>query len=351
MKYSLKIFSVFGIPVELHISFLILMLLIYIVAFFNFIPSVNLLTAVLITLVFVTVVLHELSHSYIAKRYGIKIERIVLLPIGGVSEMEEIPKDPAQELRIALAGPVANLMIAMISFVILIIFGTSLSTVLVGALYYFIIVNLLLGLFNLLPAFPMDGGRILRAYLAGKMSFIKATKLAATIGKQFAIIMAVIGVFFNFLLILVAIFVYFGAEGEYRSVLVSTLLEDEKVKNIMTTDVHTLTPDNTVQETLKTMFSEKHMGYPVTEDGKLVGIITFEDISNIPENERNIMIKDIMTNELILSNPNEDLVETIGKMNKNRIGRVPVVENGELVGIVSKTDITNTMQKKELKLD
>jgi Zn-dependent protease/CBS domain-containing protein len=351
MKYSLKIFSVFGIPVELHISFLILMLLIYIVAFFNFIPSVNLLTAVLITLVFVTVVLHELSHSYIAKRYGIKIERIVLLPIGGVSEMEEIPKDPAQELRIALAGPVANLMIAMISFVILIIFGTSLSTVLVGALYYFIIVNLLLGLFNLLPAFPMDGGRILRAYLAGKMSFIKATKLAATIGKQFAIIMAVIGVFFNFLLILVAIFVYFGAEGEYRSVLVSTLLEDEKVKNIMTTDVHTLTPDNTVQETLKTMFSEKHMGYPVTEDGKLVGIITFEDISNIPENGRNIMIKDIMTSELILSNPNEDLVETIGKMNKNRIGRVPVVENGELVGIVSKTDITNTMQKKELKLD
>jgi Zn-dependent protease len=351
MKYSLKIFSVFGIPVELHISFLILMLLIYIVAFFNFIPSVNLLTAVLITLVFVTVVLHELSHSYIAKRYGIKIERIVLLPIGGVSEMEEIPKDPAQELRIALAGPVANLMIAMISFVILIIFGTSLSTVLVGALYYFIIVNLLLGLFNLLPAFPMDGGRILRAYLAGKMSFIKATKLAATIGKQFAIIMAVIGVFFNFLLILVAIFVYFGAEGEYRSVLVSTLLEDEKVKNIMTTDVHTLTPDNTVQETLKTMFSEKHMGYPVTEDGKLVGIITFEDISNIPENGRNIMIKDIMTSELILSDPNEDLVETIGKMNKNRIGRVPVVENGELVGIVSKTDITNTMQKKELKLD
>jgi len=351
MKYSLKIFSVFGIPVELHISFLVLMLLIYIVAFFNLYPSINLLTAVLITLVFVTVVLHELSHSYIAKRYGIKIQRIVLLPIGGVSEMEEIPKDPAQELRIALAGPVANLIIAVISFFILIIFRTSLSTVLLGAIYYFVVVNLLLGLFNLLPAFPMDGGRILRAYLAERMSFIKATKLAANIGKQFAIIMAVVGVFFNFLLILIAIFVYFGAEGEYRSVLVSTLLEDEKVKDIMTKDIHTLNPDNTVQETLQTMFREKHMGYPVIDNEKLVGIITFDDISKIPENQRDAMIKDIMTTKLITSDPEEELVETIGKLNKNRIGRVPVVENGELVGIISKTDITHTMQKKELKLD
>ncbi len=351
MKYSFKIFSVFGIPVELHITFLVLMLLIYLVAFFKIIPSINLLTAVLITLVFATVVIHELCHSYIAKRYGVKIDRIVLLPIGGLSEMEEIPKDPAQELRIALAGPVSNLVIALVSYIVLIIFGSLLSIVLSGALYYFIIINLLLGLFNLLPAFPMDGGRILRAFLAERMSFIKATKLAASIGKQFAIIMAVVGVFFNFLWILIAIFVYVGADAEYKSVIVSTLLGDEMVKDVMTTDVHTLNPDNTVQETLKTMFREKHMGYPVTDNGKLVGIITFDDISKIPENERDMLIKDIMTRKLISSDPNEDLVETIGKLNKNRIGRVPVVKNGELVGIISKTDITNTLQKKELKLD
>jgi Zn-dependent protease len=351
MKYSFKIFSVFGIPVELHITFLVLMLLIYLVAFFKITPSINLLTAVLITLVFATVVIHELCHSYIAKRYGVKIDRIVLLPIGGLSEMEEIPKDPAQELRIAFAGPVSNLVIALVCYIVLIIFGSLLSIVVSGALYYFIIINLLLGLFNLLPAFPMDGGRILRAFLAERMSFIKATKLAASIGKQFAIIMAVVGVFFNFLLILIAIFVYVGADAEYKSVIVSTLLGDEMVKDVMTTDVHTLNPDNTVQETLKTMFSEKHMGYPVTDNGKLVGIITFDDISKIPENERDMLIKDIMTRKLILSDPNEDLVETIGKLNKNRIGRVPVVKNGELVGIISKTDITNTLQKKELKLD
>ncbi|MGB8232413.1 MAG: site-2 protease family protein [Methanobacterium sp.] len=351
MKYSFKIFSIFGIPVELHITFLALMLLIYIVAYFKIIPAINLITAVLITLVFVTVVIHELSHSYLAKRYGIKIERIVLLPIGGLSEMEEIPKDPAQELRIALAGPLSNIIIAFIGYIVLIIFGSYLSIVLSGALYYFIYINLLLGFFNLLPAFPMDGGRILRAFLAERMSFIKATKLAANIGKQFAILMAIVGVFFNLLLILIAIFVYVGADAEYKSVIVSTLLGDEMVKDVMTTDVHTLNPENTIQETLKTMFSEKHMGYPVTDNGKMVGIITFDDISKIPENERDKLIKDIMTVNLITSDPNEDLVETIGKLNKNRIGRIPVVKNGELVGIVSKTDITNTLQKKELKLD
>ena len=351
MKSSFKIFSVFGIPVELHLSFLLLMVLIYIVAFLKIIPAINLITAVLITLIFATVVIHELSHSYLAKRYGLKIERIVLLPIGGISEMEELPKDPSQELRIALVGPLSNLVIAAITFIILIILGPYLSIILTGALYYFTIVNLILGLFNLLPAFPMDGGRILRAFLAERMSFVKATKLAANIGKQFAIIMAVIGVFYNILLILVAIFVYVGAEAEYRSVLVSTLLGDEMVKDVMTTEVHTLNPENTVQETLKTMFSEKHMGYPVTEDGKLVGIITFDDISKIPENKRDMLIKDIMTRELILSYPNEDLVHTIEKLNKNRIGRVPVIKDGELIGIVSKTDITNILQKKELKLD
>ena len=351
MRYSLKIFSIFGIPVELHISFLVLIVLIYLIALLNVLPYVNILTAVLITLIFATVVIHELSHSYVAKHYGIKIERIVLLPIGGVSEMEEIPDDPAEELRIALAGPLSNLIIAAISYFILILSKNYLSIVLAGALYYFIIVNLLLGLFNLLPAFPMDGGRILRAFLAERMSLIRATRISASIGKQFAIIMAIVGFFFNFLLILIAVYVYIGAESEYKSVLISTLLENDKVKDVMTTDVHTLNPDNTIKDALKVIFREKHMGYPVMEGKKLVGIVTFHDISKIPENARETPVSDIMTKKLILSNPDEELIETIQKLNKYRIGRLPVVEDDNLVGIVSKTDLTNTLQKKEEKLD
>ena len=204
MKYSLKIFSIFGIPVELHISFLFLIIFIYLIAILHITPLINIITAVLITLVFATVVIHELSHSYLAKRYGIKINRIVLLPIGGVSEMEELPKDPAQELRISLVGPLSNLVIALVTGIIFVLISKSLSTVLVGAVYYFFLINLLLGLFNLLPAFPMDGGRILRAYLAERMDFMRATRISATIGKQFAIIMAIVGVFFNIFLILIA---------------------------------------------------------------------------------------------------------------------------------------------------
>lgn len=350
MKYSLKIFTLFGIPIELHISFLLLMLFIYLIALLGIFPVINILTAVLITLVFASVVIHELCHSYLAKRYGIKIERIVLLPIGGVSEME-IPKNPAQELRISLAGPVANLIIAALGYVFLMVFHNTLSVMVNGLIYYFIVVNLLLGLFNLLPAFPMDGGRILRAFLAERMSFIKATKLAASIGKQFAILMVIVGVFFNFLLILIAVFVYLGADAEYRSVLISTLLENEKVKDVMSANVHTVNPEDTVQETLKVMFREKHMGYPVLDEGKLVGIITFHDLSSIKENDRTLPIGEIMSKDLVLSDPDEELVETIEKLNRNAIGRVPVVKNGKLVGIVSKTDITNTLQKNELNLE
>ncbi|HEY0196356.1 MAG TPA: site-2 protease family protein, partial [Methanobacterium sp.] len=204
----MKIFSIFGIPVELHFSFLLLMLAIYLVAIFNLIPGVDVVVAILITLLFVTVVLHELTHSYVAQRYGVEIERIVLLPIGGISAMKELPRDPHQELRIAIAGPLTNLVLAAVLYPVFLLFGNSLSPSLNFLLYYFILLNLLLGAFNLLPAYPMDGGRVLRAFLAERMSFIRATELAASIGKQLAIVMAIVGLFFNPFLIFIAIFVY-----------------------------------------------------------------------------------------------------------------------------------------------
>jgi Zn-dependent protease len=165
MKTSFKIFSAFGIPVELHASFLILMVFIYAIAFLG---VISLYIAFLITLLFVTVVIHELSHSYVAKGYGVKIDRIILLPIGGVSAMEEIPKDPNQELKIAAAGPLANIVIAFFCLIALAIIG-KIGTLTFSSFFIsntpsvdlslflanFFGVNLVLGLFNLLPAFPM----------------------------------------------------------------------------------------------------------------------------------------------------------------------------------------------------
>jgi len=268
MRSSFRIFNVFGIPVELHISFLLLMLFIYVLVLINLVP---LQFAVLITLVFFTVVLHELSHSYVAKRYGVPIERIILLPIGGVSEMGEIPKDPGQELRISIVGPATNFAIAIFCYIIIISAGNVIPSSISLFINDFLLVNLVLGAFNLLPAFPMDGGRILRAFLAERMDYVRATGIAATIGKTFAMIMAVSIVFFaNPFLILIALFVYIGAEQEYRAVLISTLLEGVLVQDIMTTGIDTVGPDTSISDALSQMFQQKHMGYPVMDKKKLV---------------------------------------------------------------------------------
>lgn len=330
---------------ELHISFLLLLLVIYAVALSNAVTSVNLATAVLITLVFVTVVLHELSHSYVAQRYGVVIERIILLPIGGISEMKELPKDPHQELRIALAGPLVNFLIAGICYPFLLILGNSVSADVSFLIYYFIFVNLLLGAFNLLPAFPMDGGRVLRAFLAERMNFIRATEIAATIGKQLAILMAIVGIviFLNPFLVLIAIFVYMGAEQEYRAVMVNTLLAGLHVRDIMTSEVKTVNPKDSVSDVLRTMFRYRHMGYPVSEDEDLQGIVTFHDLSRVPEEERNLPVGGFMTKKLVVTNPEEDVALTLEKLTKNKVGRLPVIREGKLVGIVSKTDIMKAL--------
>ncbi len=351
VKYSLKIFTVFGIPVELHISFLLLMLIIYIIAFLNIIPGLNLLIAVLITLLFVTVIIHELSHSYVAQKYGVTITSIVLLPIGGISTMEEIPSDPRQELRISVAGPAVNFVIAIIGYAIVLSAGSFIPKDLTDIIYYFSLLNLVLGAFNLLPAFPMDGGRVLRAYLAGKMNYVKATRVAATVGKQLAFVMAILGILIlNVFLILIAVFIYIGAEQEYKSILISTLLEGVLVKDIMTKDVKTVSPETSVQETLNIILQKKHMGYPVKDNENLVGIVTFHDVSKVPEDLRSSSVKDIMTKELIVSSPTEEVVDALKKLSKNDIGRLPVVEDGKLVGIISKTDVMRSLEVLNLKL-
>lgn len=347
MKYSLKIFTVFGIPVELHFSFLLLMLAIYLVAILNLIPGVDVIVAILITLLFAAVVLHELTHSYVALGYGVEIERIVLLPIGGVSAMKEMPKDPHQELMIAVAGPLVNLVLAAVLYPVFLIFGDSLSPGLNFLLYYFILMNLLLGAFNLLPAFPMDGGRVLRAYLAERMSFVKATEMAASIGKTLAVIMAIIGIFFNPFLILIAIFVYLGADQESKMVLLSTLLEGINVKDIMTREVKTVRSTDTVEEVLKVMFQRRHMGYPVYDDGKLLGIITFHDLSPVPEEKKNLPVEQFMTRDVLVTSPDEDVATVLEKLNLNNVGRLPVIEEDKLVGIISKTDIMKALEIKK----
>lgn len=348
MKYSFKIFSVFNIPVELHISFLLLMALIYGVALLNLAPGIDLNAALLITLLFVTVVLHELAHSYVAQRYGIGIERIVLLPIGGVSAMEELPEDPGQEFRISIAGPLVNFLIAIICYGLF--FGLESSyPIIADFLNYFALVNVILGAFNLIPAYPMDGGRVLRAFLASRMSYMKATETAASVGKFLAIFMAVVGIFWNYFLILIALFIYIGADAEYKEIMISTLLEGIKVKEIMTQKVRTVQPETSVGATMEIMFRDKHMGYPVTDGQSLLGIITFNDISLAKKEDENKPVTGFMTRDLVVTSPEEPLNDAMGKLSRANVGRLPVMENDQLVGIISRTDIMRAMEILKLK--
>jgi len=335
MKTSLRIFKIFGIPIELDFSFLILIISIYLLAFSGFI---SLEMAVLITLVFVTVVIHELSHSYVARHFGVEIEKILLLPRGGIAKMEGIPRVPRQELLISIAGPLTNLIIAAAFYGIQStrIFPQTI-TEFIGN---FILVNIILALFNLIPAFPMDGGRILRALLAEKMSYLRSTEVAANLGKFLAILMAMAGIFFNFFLILIALFIYIGAEQEYRLVLISSLLEGVKVGDVMTPDPITLKPSTTVKEALETVFKYKHMGYPVTENNELKGIVTFQDLSSA---EKDAPISEIMTKDLITVDIDDDAILALEKLTSHDLGRLPVLKDNKLVGIISKTDLIRTL--------
>lgn len=342
MKTSLRILTVFEIPIELDISFLILILFIYFMVILNVIP---LDLAVLITLVFVTVVIHELSHSYVAQRYGVDIERIVLLPIGGVAQMGKIPKKPRQEFYIAAVGPLTNMVIALLSYLLFLVAGSYLPLFISAFIFQFAWVNLILGLFNLLPAFPMDGGRVLRSLLAERMEYLRATELSVSIGKIFAIVMAITGilVFGNFFLILIALFIYIGANQEYNATMISSLLGGIKVENIMTSEVKTLSPNNSVEEALQKMFEYKHMGYPVTDGKDLKGIITFQDLSAVKKENKSLLISDVMTKNLITTNPSEEVIIALEKLQKNNLGRLPVVKDSQLVGIISKTDIIKVL--------
>ncbi len=205
MRYSFKIASAWGIPIELHITFILLIIAVLILS----IPTMQFYTFFIVLFLFVFVVFHELAHSIVARHYGIKVRKIILYPIGGVSEIEEIPDNPSQEWRMAIAGPLTSVVlgVALLGVSLIVLrqtFSIATFTTITGNFVTDLAtLNILLGAFNLIPAFPMDGGRVFRALLAERLKYSDATRYAVYLGKIFGIAMVLIGFLFNFLLILV----------------------------------------------------------------------------------------------------------------------------------------------------
>jgi Zn-dependent protease/predicted transcriptional regulator len=380
MKWSLQIGRIRGIPIRLHVTFLIIFaFVIWIFAANDFeiigitigfhalaVSSAYkyLLGTVAAVLFFATLLFHELSHSFVAQRYGAQIRGITLFIIGGVSQMEEIPREPRREASISAAGPMLSLCIGFVSYALYLFYGpvtrplvggetviaatvTNAVLIVLGILAFY---NILLGFFNLIPAFPMDGGRLLRAAFGTRMSYVEATRRAVAVGKIIAFLMGIIGLlYFQPFLLLIAVFIYFGGGEEEKAVVVSVTLEGVKVRDLMTRvpDVVSVPPQRTLEQLIEVMFETRHMGYPVQESANapVIGVITFSDVQQVsPANRSTTTVGEVMTRDIISIDPDADAYDALKLMSMRNLGRLLVMRNGQMQGIVSRTDLVRAIQ-------
>ncbi len=366
MKTSIQIGKVMGIPIKIHISFLLVLVLFPYVfandAEFGFadVASAQLRYALALTLtilLFSCVLLHELGHSWVAMKYGIGIRSITLILLGGIAAMEEVPRDPRAEMRISIAGPLVSLTIGVLCYLAYLGLGiydiVQISTISYISRFLWLIayINIILFVFNLIPAFPMDGGRVLRAWYAGRMPYLRATKKAVNIGKMFAIAMAIFGLFafeiVNIWFILIAFFIYIGASEEEKYAEVSVTLEGVGVRDLMTREIAYVQDNLTISELLGLMFEKKHLGYPVVDQftGKIIGIVTFTDIRSVPGSEHgNVLVRDVMVKNVINISEDADAMDALKIMSTENVGQLLVQEMGSITGIVSRTDLTRSIE-------
>ncbi|GAA0252784.1 CBS domain-containing protein [Haladaptatus pallidirubidus] len=364
---GIRIGSIFGIPIQLNWTFLLVLpLFAWLIGrdvgnFVTVLQSVFGVEIEIATLtgglfpyalgtasavgLFACVLLHELGHSAVAIQHGYDIDSITLWLLGGVAQFSEIPEDWKIELQVAVAGPVVSVALGALSYGGLAVVSTG-SNVLLFLFGYFALMNVTLAAFNMLPGFPMDGGRVLRALLARseKRSHARATQLAAEVGKGFAFLLGLFGLLgFNLWLVVLAFFIYIGASGEAQQTVMRAAFRGVTVDDVMTgtENLKTVSPADSVADLMERMFSERHTGYPVVADGRLAGMVTLQDTQPVKEVERDAMtVEDVMSKDLASVTPRTDALDALKAMQKHDVGRLPVVNvNGELVGIISRTDL------------
>ncbi len=299
---------------------------------------------------FAGVLLHELGHSVAAMRYGYEIDSITLWLFGGIASLTEMPEDWRQELVIAIMGPVVSVALGGLFYAGLFAVPTGGGSLLNGTRFvvgYLAVLNVVLAVFNMLPGFPMDGGRVLRALLARTRPYARATQIAASVGKAFAVVLGLVGLLVagNILLVGLAFFIYIGAASEARQTMLKATFEGVTVGDLMTPDddLDTAHPEDTVADLVGRMIRERHTGYPVTRDGRLVGIVTLDDARSVTEVEREAYtVREVMTEDLTTVTPDTDAMTAITLMGQAGVGRLPVVDRDDddrLVGLISRSDL------------
>jgi Zn-dependent protease/CBS domain-containing protein len=346
MKWSWKIASFSGIDVFIHATFV---LIIGWVGFSYWQQTRTLsgtLEGILFTLfLFGCVVLHEFGHALTARRYGIKTRDITLYPIGGVARLERMPDKPIQELWVALAGPAVNVVIAALLFSWLIISSTlapiaGLSLTSGPFIERLLVVNLSLVLFNLIPAFPMDGGRVLRSLLAMKLEYTRATQIAATVGQGLALLFGLVGLFSNPSLLFIALFVWIGASQEASMVQMKSALGGIPVRRAMLTNFQSLSPRDPLSRAVELILSGSQTDFPVVEGNAVVGVLTRSDIlSALSRNGQAVPISDVMRRDIQTVDSNDMLEPAFIRLQTCGCHTMPVTHLGQLVGLLTTDNI------------
>jgi Zn-dependent protease/predicted transcriptional regulator len=361
MGWSWRIGRIAGIDVYVHATFALLLLFVGWVAYG---PRHNwgdvLYGIIFILCLFGIIVLHELGHALTARRFGIKTRDITLLPIGGVARLEKMPEDPKQELLVALAGPAVNVVLALILLPIVLGFGLMPSTFeefifdqsFLGRnlLFQLLAVNVTLVLFNLLPAFPMDGGRVLRALLAMSMDYVQATRTAAMIGQMMAIGFGLIGLFVPgmILLLLVAVFVWAGAAAEAGAVQFKAGLSGIPVGHAMIREFTTLVPDDTLATASRRILDGFQADFPIVAGGKVVGILTRDAVlQGLSEAGPQGRVEPFMRTDFETVGPREMMEPVLEKLKTGCCAVLPVLDNGELVGLVTPENVSELVMIRE----
>lgn len=351
MQWSITLGTIGGIAVRLHVTFLLLLVWIGISHFLAGGPVAAATGLLLMLAIFGSVLLHEFGHAFAARRFGVRTPDITLLPIGGVARLERIPDKPREELIVALFGPLVNVAIAALIYIVLTVLGRPdaarpsgffTGTLLARLLY----VNLWLVLFNLIPAFPMDGGRILRAALAHRMGFSRATEIAANVGQAFAFIFALLGFFFNPLLIFIALFVYLGASGEVPVAQLREFARGIPVSSVMLTRFKALRADSPLSEAIDALLSGSDREFPVVdEDGKVQGMLCREDIIRALSGRGvDVPVGQVMQAPVPTARHNEMLESAFHRMNAGGFPSIPVVDHEHnLVGVLSRENVAEVM--------
>jgi Zn-dependent protease/CBS domain-containing protein len=344
--------KLFGVDIRVHITFLFLL------GFVWFSESLSMGVAgpgrglALVGIIFGCVVLHELAHAVVAQRNGIAVRSIILLPIGGVTLMEDSGRakpDPARDIRVAVAGPLLNLAIAAVAAVVILAFFPQVklwaqpyvhANNLPRSLFWG---NLFLGAFNLLPAYPMDGGRILRALLAERMDYVHATRRAVTIGQGFAMLLMMIGLVWNVWLVLVGFFLFLGAQMEDRSVVFQSVLETVRLEQVMLTQFSILSPADTLEDALSKAVHTLQDDFPVVRGMEMVGVINKARIVDALRSRGNGYVQPTMVRSFEVAKKTDSLAEAFRKLGARGLSMIPVVDSGRLVGIVTMQNLMHSM--------